>query len=102
MSDRGKNLIKALQGYETLFCFPQRINNVLKRAFFQLKIHRTSTAATAQTTTTTTSLGPGVATSDTCSSSSSCDDEETCAPTKKIKKKKQKKIQSSITNEDNP
>ena len=34
MSDRDANLIKALEDYETLFCFPHRIKNVLKTAFF--------------------------------------------------------------------
>ena len=37
MSDRGANLVKALREYDTLFCFLHRINNILKRAFFQSK-----------------------------------------------------------------
>ena len=35
MSDRGSNLIKALEGQEVLFCFGHRLNNVLQRAFYQ-------------------------------------------------------------------
>jgi hypothetical protein len=92
ISDRGTNLIKALQDYETLFCFPHRINNVLKRAFFQLKANRTSTNTIAAVHTTTKSLSSGVDTDDSCSSNSSSDDEETFAPTKKFKKKNKKKI----------
>ena len=37
MLDRGPNLIKALENYEALFCFPHRINNVLKTVFFSIK-----------------------------------------------------------------
>ncbi|CAM4847109.1 unnamed protein product, partial [Rotaria magnacalcarata] len=35
MSDRGSNIIKALEGHDVLFCFGHRINNVLQRAFYQ-------------------------------------------------------------------
>lgn len=35
MSDRGSNLVKALEGQDVLFCFGHRLNNVLQRAFYQ-------------------------------------------------------------------
>ncbi|CAF4061508.1 unnamed protein product, partial [Rotaria sordida] len=94
ISDRGTNLIKALQGYETLFCFPHRINNILKRAFFQQKIRQTSTnpSTTAQTTTPS---GSNIVTNENCQSSSSSpseEEEELCKPTKQIKTKKNKSL----------
>jgi hypothetical protein len=36
MSDRGSNIIKALEGHDVLFCFGHRINNVLQRSFYQI------------------------------------------------------------------
>jgi len=36
MSDRGSNIIKALEGHDLLFCFAHRINNVLQRSFYQI------------------------------------------------------------------
>ncbi|CAF1043629.1 unnamed protein product [Adineta ricciae] len=35
VSDRGPNLVCALRRYNTLFCYPHRLNNILKRSFFQ-------------------------------------------------------------------
>ncbi|CAF4648104.1 unnamed protein product, partial [Didymodactylos carnosus] len=35
MSDRGSNIIKALAGQELSFCFGHRINNILKKTFYQ-------------------------------------------------------------------
>ncbi|CAF1265169.1 unnamed protein product [Rotaria sp. Silwood1] len=32
--DRGSNLIKALEDYQVVHCFPYRLNNVLKRTFY--------------------------------------------------------------------
>ena len=32
--DRGSNLVKALEGYRAVHCFPHRLNNVLKRTFY--------------------------------------------------------------------
>jgi hypothetical protein len=32
--DRGSNLVKALEDYKVLHCFPHRLNNVLKRTFY--------------------------------------------------------------------
>ncbi|CAF0844168.1 unnamed protein product [Adineta steineri] len=32
--DRGSNLVKALEDYEVVHCFPHRLNNVLKRTFY--------------------------------------------------------------------
>lgn len=36
MSDRGSNIIKALEGQDVLFCFGHRINNILQRSFYQI------------------------------------------------------------------
>ncbi|CAF1155607.1 unnamed protein product [Adineta steineri] len=99
MSDRGANLIKALEDYETLFCFPHRINNVLKRAFFQLPVHRikTNPPATTQPSASTTSVNN---LND--SHESASEDEEILQPTKRIRKKKQTKKQSSSTDVNDP
>ena len=35
MCDRGSNFRKAFKSFQPLFCFGHRLNNVLKRAFFQ-------------------------------------------------------------------
>lgn len=34
VSDRGSNLVKVLEDYEVVHCFPHRLNNVLKRTFY--------------------------------------------------------------------
>jgi hypothetical protein len=32
--DRGRNLVRALEDYQVVNCFPHRLNNVLKRTFY--------------------------------------------------------------------
>ncbi|CAF1419094.1 unnamed protein product [Adineta steineri] len=49
MSDRGSNIIKALEGHDLLFCFAHRINNVLQRSFYQI-ITKTKKEKTGNTT----------------------------------------------------
>jgi hypothetical protein len=34
VSDRGSNIVKALEDYQMINCFPHRLNNVLKRTFY--------------------------------------------------------------------
>jgi hypothetical protein len=34
VSDRGSNLVKALEDYKVIHCLPHRLNNVLKRTFY--------------------------------------------------------------------
>jgi hypothetical protein len=100
MCDRGANLLKALEDYEVLNCFPHRMNNVVKRAFFQLKANRTATT-TPTTVQATKSLDPAAGSHDSSDSNSSTDDEELFKPTKTIKKKKRKK-QPSTPNGNDP
>ena len=38
MSDRGSNILKASEGQNVLFCFGHKINNVLQRSFYQIKL----------------------------------------------------------------
>jgi hypothetical protein len=40
--DRGSNFRKAFSGFQPLFCFGHRLNNVLKRAFFQHQNRRSN------------------------------------------------------------
>ena len=35
--DHGSNLVKALEGYQVVHCFPHRLNNVLKRTFYSAR-----------------------------------------------------------------
>ncbi|CAF4557748.1 unnamed protein product [Rotaria socialis] len=48
-SDRGANLVRALRNYDTLFCYPHRLNNILKRAFFQSKSNKEQQTKTSST-----------------------------------------------------
>ncbi|CAF0881874.1 unnamed protein product [Didymodactylos carnosus] len=36
VSDRGSNILKALEGYRLLNCFAHRLNNILKHTFYQI------------------------------------------------------------------
>ena len=36
--DRGGKLVKALEAYQVVHCFPHRLNNVLKRTFYRARI----------------------------------------------------------------
>jgi hypothetical protein len=94
MSDRGANLVKGLRDYETLFCFLHRINNVLKRSFFQLSSQRKKSDLTNTTHPSSASL-MNDNDNDDHHSTSSTDDEETFIPTIQIRKKKKNKDASS-------
>lgn len=100
MCDRGANLLKALQDYEVLNCFPHHMNNILKRAFFQSKNNQTS-AKTPITVQATTSADADIDQNDSSDSSSSTQDEELFKPRKQIKKKRRKR-QSPISNANDP
>lgn len=99
MRDRGANLLKALQDYEVLNCFPHRMNNILKRVFFQSKTQQTSAKTSTNVQGTTTDAD--VDQNDSSDSNSSTQDEESLKPRKQIKKKKRKK-QSSNSNANDP
>ncbi len=67
MCDRGSNFQKAFKGSNTLFCFGHRLNNVLKRSFFQnqrkkkaSRVDHGLTAASAAVTTTIASTSSGI------------------------------------------
>ena len=94
MSDRGANLVKGLRDYETLFCFLHRINNVLKRSFFQLSSQRKKSDSTNTTHPSAASVLNGNENDDH-HSTSSTDDEETFIPTIQVRKKRKNKDASS-------
>lgn len=98
MSDRGSNLVKALREYDTLFCFLHRINNILKRAFFQSKNkqNRSNKSKAAQPSTSSSAMTE----INDCPSDSSTEEEELFTPTVHIKQKKSKKKQQSKTPDD--
>jgi hypothetical protein len=67
MCDRGSNFQKAFKGSNPLFCFGHRLNNVLKRSFFQnqrkkmaSRVDHGLTAASAAVTTTIASTSSGI------------------------------------------
>lgn len=98
MCDRGANLLKALQDYEVLNCFPHRMNNILKRAFFQSKNNQRSTKKpTTVQVTTSTDADVDIDQNDSSDSDSSIENEELFQPRKQIKKKKRKR-QSANSN----
>ena len=108
VSDRGPNLVCALRKYNTLFCYPHRLNSILKRSFFQSQTkekkqisstaaeNTNSNKATVPTSTTDLAINEE---DDSCSSSSDDDDgdDETNQPTLPINKKKGNKNKSSVT-----
>ncbi len=98
ISDRGANLVKALREYDTLFCFLHRVNNILKRAFFQSKNkqNRLTKSKTAQSSASSSTITD----KDYCPSDSSTEDEELFTPTVQIKQKRSKKKQQSKTPDD--
>ncbi len=50
VTDRGPNLVKALKPYRSIYCYGHRLNNVLKRSFFQTnKKKKKNETAGAQT-----------------------------------------------------
>lgn len=51
MSDRGANIIKALEGHDVLFCFGHRMNNVLQRSFYQMSFKQSRESDTSGTRT---------------------------------------------------
>lgn len=101
MCDRGPNLLKALKDYQVLNCFPHRMNNVMKRAFFQLKAKQKPAKITPTIAQETTLLNITKDSYDSSDSNSSTDDEELFKPKKTIKKKRQRK-QSTVSNGDDP
>ncbi|CAF1209747.1 unnamed protein product [Adineta ricciae] len=40
VSDRGSNFVKALKPYRSFFCLAHRLNNILKRAFYQNNLNK--------------------------------------------------------------
>jgi hypothetical protein len=102
VSDRGPNLVCALICYDTLFCYPHRLNNILKCSFFQSqskKKKEKESSTTVQPTDSTTSTNMDNShkneENDNCSSSSTDNDDEKMEPTLPIKNKKTYKKQSS-------
>ena len=108
VSDRGPNLVCTLRNYNTLFCYPHRLNNILKCSFFQSQTkekkqissttseHTNSTNTTVSTSTTHLALNEEddnyVSSSD-----DDDDDDEKRQPTLPIKNKRVDKNKSSVT-----
>ena len=76
--DRGSNFIKALKDFSPLYCSAHRLNNVLKKCFFQSKNSRLSRISVTPSTITDVSES---------TSSSDDDDEFIVLSTRMLKKK---------------
>ena len=72
ISDRGSNIKKALEGHDVLFCFGHRINNVLQKAFYQIKPRK---GKEIEATTTMVSRKRPIKASDTSDEEDTSDDE---------------------------
>lgn len=77
VSDRGANIKKALEGHEVLFCFGHRINNILQRAFYQIKSKKDRELQGA-TTTTNVRKKRRAKSSSSSDEENSCDDDDIC------------------------
>ena len=80
VSDRGSNFVKALTNASPLFCYAHRLNNVLKRAFFQSTKKRAESSSSRQQK----------VRADMDSSSSSEDDDELLASIIRLSRRKEK------------
>ncbi len=45
VTDRGSNFIKAFRSHKVLYCVAHRLNNILKRCFYQNPIKQTATSS---------------------------------------------------------
>ena len=108
--DRGPNLVSALRNYNLLYCYPYRLNNILKCSFFQsqsLKQQLKEPSINAQhkcSTNTTISTNivnsPITEENDNCSPLSTDDENEKNQLTIPMKNTKQYKKQLSIKRQD--
>lgn len=55
MCDRGSNFIRGLRDYSPIYCYAHRLNNILKRCFWQTKRQRINRTSPMPTTTFNTS-----------------------------------------------
>ncbi|CAF4681514.1 unnamed protein product, partial [Rotaria socialis] len=113
VSDRGANLVRALRNYDTLFCYPHRLNNILKCAFFQSKSNKEQQTKTSTTLARTSLISNTTVTNeidqeneDNAYSSSSTDDEDdkiepTLPINNKLVNKKQVAIKTNDVNNNN-
>mgnify|MGYP000563152121 CR=1 FL=1 len=108
--DRGPNLVSALRNYNPLYCYPHRLNNILKCSFFQsqsskqqlkepstIAQHEGSTNATISTNIVDSSITEE---NDNCSPLSTDDENEKNELTIPMKNTKQYKKQLSIKTQD--
>jgi hypothetical protein len=110
VSGRGANLVCALRNFDTLFCYPHRVNNVLKCSFCQLvsmeKQIKEASAVTHRMDSTNITTSTNVIDSliheendDRLSLSTDDDDDEKNKPTRPTKTKKRNKPSSTKTND---
>jgi hypothetical protein len=78
VSDRGANIKKALEGHEVLFCFGHRINNILQRAFYQIKLKQDQQLQATTTTTNVRKKRRAKSSSSSDGENSSDDDDDRC------------------------
>ncbi|CAF1284179.1 unnamed protein product [Rotaria magnacalcarata] len=96
MCDRGSNFVKCFKCYNPLHCYAHRLNNVIKKCFFQNGLKRTidksSIACTTATTSSITTCNDILHSSD----DDSCDEaDDDYVPSFKIKSKRKTKSHNS-------
>jgi len=94
MCDRGSNFVKCFKYYDPLHCYAHRLNNVIKKCFFQNQKKRTTDASSSNHITTATT----VIVNDILNSSDddSCDEaDDEYVPSIKLKSKRKSSINTS-------
>jgi hypothetical protein len=100
MCDRGSNFVKCFKDYDPLHCYCHRLNNIIKKCFFQNKKSTTDTSSSHLTAT-----ASSIAVSDTLNSSDddSCDEaDDELVPSIKLKSKRLANGNSKRTKKNNP
>ncbi|CAF4120577.1 unnamed protein product, partial [Rotaria sordida] len=101
MCDRGSNFVKCFKYYDPLHCYAHRLNNVIKKCFFQNQKKRTTDASASNYITPATT----VAVNDILNSSNdedSCDEaDDEYVPSIKLKSKRKSNINTSRTRKTN-
>ncbi len=98
ISDRGPNLVKALKPYRPLYCYGHRLNNLLKRTFFQSQKKKKNDEAQNTQPSKARQVQNKNQESD-LSTSASEDEDESFLPIHRNKKKTTTGVNQSITND---
>jgi hypothetical protein len=94
MCDRGSNFVKCFKYYNPLHCYAHRLNNIIKKCFFQTQKKRTTDASASNCTTTATAISVNDILNS--SDEDSCDEaDDEYVPSIKLKSKRKPNANSS-------